>query len=260
MCRYILEARELPILTMIDRINQQLMTRVVNKQDEGEKFSGPICPKISKKLSKFTDLSAECYVLPAGAGVFDVKFRDKEYIVELLNKSCTCRRWNLSGIPCHHAIACMRRERITPNDQVHPCYSVQRFIRAYAHNIMPCRDKSEWANVVNCPNVAPPHYEKKVGRPKKSRRKQPEEKQSKRGGTMMSKHGVVIHCSHCGNPGHNKSGCSWYKAGMPPKKQARKRKRAVPNDSEEDAPVITQVSLIMSFKKGNTLLLNEYYY
>jgi hypothetical protein len=47
---------------------------------------------------------------------------------------------------------------------------------------------------------------------------------------------------------------------MPPKKQARKRKRAVPDDSEEDALVITQVSLIMSFKKGNTLLLNEYYY
>uniref|UniRef100_A0ACD5ZF68 Uncharacterized protein n=1 Tax=Avena sativa TaxID=4498 RepID=A0ACD5ZF68_AVESA len=31
--KYILEARELPILTMIDRINQQMMTRVVKKQD-----------------------------------------------------------------------------------------------------------------------------------------------------------------------------------------------------------------------------------
>ncbi|KAM0915074.1 hypothetical protein ACQ4PT_011100 [Festuca glaucescens] len=238
--KYILEARELPMLTMIDRINQQLMTRVRSKQDEGEKFPGPICPKIATKLTKFVDLAAECYVLPAGSGVFDVRFRDRQYIVELLNRSCTCRIWDLSGIPCHHAIACMRHERITPTDQVHPAYSVQRFRRAYAHNIMPCRDKSEWAIVDNCPKVAPPHYEKKVGRPKKNRRKQPEEKQSKKGGIAMSKHGVIIHCSHCGNPRHNKSGCSWYKAGMPPKKQRRKKHRPMSDDSEEDVPVITQ--------------------
>ncbi|KAM0921562.1 hypothetical protein ACQ4PT_006755 [Festuca glaucescens] len=243
--KYILEARELPVLTMIDKINQQLMTRVCSKQDEGEKFPGPVCPKKklnTTKLTKLVDLAAECYVLPAGSGVFDVRFRDKQYIVELLNRSCTCRRWDLSGIPCHHAIACMRHERISPTDHVHPAYSVQRFRRAYAHNIMPCRDKSEWAVVDNCPQVAPPHYEKKVGRPKKNRRKQPEEKQSKKGGLVMSKHGVIIHCSHCGNPGHNKSGCSWYKAGMPPKKQRIKKSRAMPDDSEEDnVPVITQV-------------------
>jgi hypothetical protein len=242
--RYILEARELPILTMIDRINQQLMTRVCAKQEEGEKFPGPICPKPTCKLNKFVDLAAECYVLPAGEGVFDVRFRDKQYIVELLNKSCTCRRWDISGIPCHHAISCMRHERITPTDLVHPAYSVERFRSAYAHNIMPCRDRSEWAVVNNCPKVAPPHYEKKVGRPKKSRRKQPEEKQSKNGGIVMSKHGVIIHCSHCGNPGHNKSGCSWFKAGMPPKKQRRKKSRAMPDSDDDDVPIITQENLV----------------
>jgi hypothetical protein len=247
--RYILEAREFPVLTMIDRINQQMMTRVCTKQDEGEKFPGPICPKIATKLTKFVDLAAECYVLPAGSGVFDVRFRDKQYIVELLNRSCTCRRWDLSGIPCHHAIACMRHERITRTDHVHPAYSVQRFRRAYAHNIMPCRDKLEWAIVHNCPKVAPPHYEKKVGRPKKNIGKQSEEKQSKKGGIVLSKHGVIIHCSHCGNPGHNKSGFPWYKAGMPPKKQRRKKNSPLLNDSkEEDVPVITQVIMMLAYE------------
>jgi hypothetical protein len=68
--RYILEAREFPVLTMIDRINQQMMTRVCAKQDEGEKFPVPICPKIATKLTKFVDLAAKCYVLPAGSGFF----------------------------------------------------------------------------------------------------------------------------------------------------------------------------------------------
>jgi hypothetical protein len=124
-----------------------------------------------------------------------------------------------------------------------------RFERAYAHNIIPCRDKLEWAIVHNCPKVAPPHYEKKVGRPKKNIGKQSEEKQSKKGGIVLSKHGVIIHCSHCGNPGHNKSGFPWYKAGMPPKKQRRKKNSPLLNDSkEEDVPVITQVIMMLAYE------------
>ncbi|KAM0860697.1 hypothetical protein ACQ4PT_046370 [Festuca glaucescens] len=107
-------------------------------------------------------------------------------------------------------------------------------------NRIAARDKLECSQH-NCPKDAPPHYEKKVGRPKKNRRKQPEEKQSKKGGIVLSKHGVIIHCSHCGNPGHNKSGCSWYKAGMPPKKQRRKKNSPLLDDSEEeDVPIVTR--------------------
>ena len=60
----------------------------------------------------------------------------------------------------------------------------------------------------------------------------------------MSKHGVVIHCSHCGKPGHNKGGCNWAKDGMPPKKQLRRKNITFPSvegSEEDDVPVITQV-------------------
>ena len=49
--KYILDAREMPILSMIMKIKDQLMTRVYNKQkDVHDKWSGPICPKIRKKI------------------------------------------------------------------------------------------------------------------------------------------------------------------------------------------------------------------
>ena len=51
--KYILEARELPILSMLQRIKGQLMTRHYNKQKEMlEQWStsGNVCPKIKKKL------------------------------------------------------------------------------------------------------------------------------------------------------------------------------------------------------------------
>ena len=44
--KYILDAREMPILSMIQRIKCQITTRIYNKQLEAQKWSGVICPKI----------------------------------------------------------------------------------------------------------------------------------------------------------------------------------------------------------------------
>ncbi|KAJ1294792.1 hypothetical protein BS78_01G173800, partial [Paspalum vaginatum] len=61
--------------------------------------------------------------------------------------------------------------------------------------------------------ILPPIYEKKPGRPPKSRRKQPHEVQGKNG-PKLSKHGVVIHCKHCSEANHNAAGCKLKKMGF----------------------------------------------
>jgi len=58
----------------------------------------------------------------------------------------------------------------------------------------------------------------------------------------MSRHGVVIHCRHCGKSGHNKAGCSDAKAGLPPIEEVRKKIKTPSDASAEDEPVITQAS------------------
>ena len=82
----------------------------------------------------------------------------------------------------------------------------------YGSNVWPCKDKIEWEKV-NGPEVLPPVYEKKIGRAPKSRREQPQEVQGKNGPTL-SRHGVVIHCKHCSDAGHNSSGCKYKKMGL----------------------------------------------
>ena len=64
---------------------------------------------------------------PAGHGVFQVNERDNQYIVELATKHSDCRRWDLTGIPCNHAIAFLRHERIPAESVVPTCYSVDSF-------------------------------------------------------------------------------------------------------------------------------------
>uniref|UniRef100_K3ZE85 MULE transposase domain-containing protein n=1 Tax=Setaria italica TaxID=4555 RepID=K3ZE85_SETIT len=64
--KYILEGREMPILSMFERIKQQLMTRYYNKQKElAEQFVSNICSKIRKKVAKNAEFANVCYALPA---------------------------------------------------------------------------------------------------------------------------------------------------------------------------------------------------
>lgn len=211
--KYILNARELPVLSMFEKIKSQLMTRHHNKQKEMvAEMQGEYCPKIRKKVSINAEWANKCYALPAGQGVFQVLVKDYQHIVDINAKSCDCRRWQLTGVPCSHAIACLRHERIAPESVLHACYSVHSFGTAYGFNIWPCKDKLDWEKV-NGPQVMPPLYEKKVGRPPKSRRKQPHEVQG-RNGPKLSKHGVVMHCRHCSEPNHNAGGCKLKKMGF----------------------------------------------
>jgi len=79
--KYILDAREMPILSMFEKIRGQLMTRYYNKQKELEQMQGSVCPKIRKKVLKNSEYANLCFALPAGAGVFQVQSRDYQYRV-----------------------------------------------------------------------------------------------------------------------------------------------------------------------------------
>jgi hypothetical protein len=82
--------------------------------------------------------------------------------------------------------------------------------------VYPCKDKSEWEKTQG-PTILPPHYVKHVGRPTKCRRRAPGEVDAREGGKRITRHGVIMHCSYCGCPDDNISGCKWMKSGqMPP--------------------------------------------
>ena len=110
-----------------------------------------------------------CFASPSGQGVFQVHIKDYQHIVDINARTCDCRMWQLTGVPCCHAISCLRSERIQPESVLANCYFVKAFKNAYGFNIWPCKDKPEWEKV-NGPEVKPPVYQKKVGRPPKSRR------------------------------------------------------------------------------------------
>jgi hypothetical protein len=89
------------------------------------------------------------------------------------------------------------------------------FKKAYENIIYPCKDKREWEDICG-PPILPPLYQKHIGRPSITRRQAPGEVDHRRGGKKITRHGVIMHCSYCGEEDHNKKGCKYLKAGLPP--------------------------------------------
>jgi hypothetical protein len=179
------------------------MLRYFSKRKELEEMCGNICPKIRKKLAKNIDFATNYEALPSLENLFKVKVLRGEYEVRIDKMECTCRAWQLSGIPCRHACAAFRHERIKPESAVHKCYSLDAFRAAYGGAIMPCGDPKMWKKM-NGPEMRPPKFDKQIGRPSKKRRKSPLEEE---GGTRLSRNGIIGHCGVCNEPGHTKRKC-----------------------------------------------------
>lgn len=77
--------------------------------------------------------------------------------------------------------------------------------------------------------------EKKVGRPKRCRRKQPSKIQGKHG-PKLTRHGLVITCSYCKRGNHNSKGCFLKKNSIKPKDYVEEEEQndteAAQNDNE----------------------------
>ena len=142
----------------------------------------------------------------------------------------------MTGIPCSYAISCLRHERISEDSVLPWCYSIEAFSKAYGWNILICNDKSAWKDIGG-PEVKPPVYEKRVGRPRKARRKAAHEVGGPNG-PRLTKHGTIIHCGHYREPGHNSATCARKKSGEPAVKKA---KQPIPTPIQPDQSATVQV-------------------
>ncbi|XP_042012220.1 uncharacterized protein LOC121760647 [Salvia splendens] len=205
---YILEARDQPILTMLEVIRMKLVKRMCFKGKVAHKYTGAICPKIIKKLEKYKELSSNCWATEAGARKYSVDVWEKIYVVDLDARTCSCRQWQLSEIPCQHTIPCILQERKNPEEFVHEYYSLDK--AAYGHVINPLRDIDDYEPTCYLP-VQPPPGKVMRGRKQQRRRKTIDEqvcKVAKDVTKILGNTGQIKgNCSKCGGQGHNIRTC-----------------------------------------------------
>ncbi|XP_020549562.1 uncharacterized protein LOC110011996 [Sesamum indicum] len=213
----ILEAREKPILTMLEWIREYVITRMQQLRDRAERLweGRKLCPRIKKIVDNNLKKAADCIPVKSDDIHYEVQcFDGARYTVDLKEKTCSCRSWDLTGIPCNHAMSAISAQVLDPDDFVHKCYNVDTFCKVYAPAIMPLDGLEMWEKAGYIPPV-PPNFGRKKGRPARARRLEPDEvRKGKKPATIIDKlprqRGKRI-CKFCHQVGHTTKGCKWKK-------------------------------------------------
>lgn len=159
-----------------------------------------ICPNILHRIRVATKDSRVCQAYPSGRGAYEIHDGRSRLPVSLNDRTCACGRWQISGIPCKHAIKAILNEGKDPTAYVSEWFSVARYKEAYSGNIAPVPDQEQWPQNVDLPTLIPPTMKRSVGRPSRNRRR--EEGEQRKG-----KRSTTVTCGKCKGFGHNSATC-----------------------------------------------------
>ena len=89
--------------------------------------------------------------------------------VDLLNKTCDCRVFQLTGIPCSHAIAAIHDSRQQPIHFVSDYFKRDRYLKSYSQPLEAIKGEEYWELKTTDPLLPPDILKQLRGRPKLSK-------------------------------------------------------------------------------------------
>jgi len=184
---------------LVDRLRELIMEKRYIRKKIANEWADGVLPAVKKELNLISNNLKVVKVATSDEHFAEVTLLDdwnnqKRHTVDLKNKSCSCREWQITGKPCKHALAWICSNRgMKIDDFVHEFYSVARFRAAYAGRVEAMTDRSQWPEVDLGFKVYPPFLGRAPGRPKMQRR---------RGGLEKNANKKKVQCSRCKGFGH----------------------------------------------------------
>ncbi|XP_071729440.1 uncharacterized protein [Rutidosis leptorrhynchoides] len=212
--RWLCDARDKPIVTALEYVREYMMKRIANVLTEASKCDGPLTPTATKIFAVVQKEANSCGVMWNGTGQYQVNGpHGFQVVVDMENRTCSCRIWEITGIPCKHVVAVLYDMSENSIDighvenWVHRVYKLETWKEAYAFSIKPVPGRELWTKSSVTTKLLPPKKIKSAGRPKKSRRKSMDEKEEVSVSGKLTRKGKTVKCGHCGQFGHNQRGC-----------------------------------------------------
>nr|GEV81799.1 hypothetical protein [Tanacetum cinerariifolium] len=166
----IVRGRDKPVITLLEYIREYCMKRIVNVQGVIDKCIGPLTPTATRITESIKKEAHLIKVKWNGANKYQVSGSlGDQCVVDVVSMTCSCRKWELTWIPCKHDVAAC------------------------------------WNMALN--DQATPPSETWVGRPKKKRKRSKHEDEPFVKDGKLSRKGRTITCQSCRNTGHNKATC-----------------------------------------------------
>ncbi|XP_010519970.1 PREDICTED: uncharacterized protein LOC104799254 [Tarenaya hassleriana] len=201
---WIAEASGLPIIQMMECIRRQLMTWFNERREISMQWTSILVPSAERRVAEALDLARTYQVLRANEAEFEVISHEGNNIVDIRNRCCLCRGWQLYGLPCAHAVAALLSCRQNVHRFTESCFTVATYRKTYSQTIHPIPDKTLWREFTDGDQKAaevvinPPKSLRPPGRPRKRRVRAEDRGRVKR----------IVHCSRCNQTGHFRTTCA----------------------------------------------------
>lgn len=212
--RFVEEERDLPVVRFITTHQLKLSNLLSRKQSEVAKWGTPVGVKTEMKIKENQRLSVDLnhrHRSSSSSGgsdsssVVEVQENNGDtFEVALDMKSCSCREWEMTGIPCRHACCAVTATNANIYDYVEKCYMKETQERIYSSSMhslpihdMPTLSDPNSLSILLHPPPGVGVDKRPPGRPRKKQQINPPQLPDKR----------KLHCSRCHKAGHNKSTC-----------------------------------------------------
>ncbi|XP_073225566.1 uncharacterized protein [Cicer arietinum] len=186
----VLEYRDKPIITLLEGLKHYITVRIQQILEKAKRAVGGWFPT---------------WHGDDDFNLFSVTNSVHTYTVNLHTKTCACRKWDLTGIPCCHALVCIWHNKADPESSG----SVQlMFLLVQLWYFALYYSASSILVLIIMPSngdpINPPIMRRAPGRPKKNRNKSNDESKCS---NKLPRQFATVKCKNCGKLGHNMRTC-----------------------------------------------------
>ncbi|WCJ35209.1 hypothetical protein M5689_016475 [Euphorbia peplus] len=141
---WISESSGLPIIQMMECIRRQLMTWFNERRETSMWWTSILVPSAARRVAEALKCARTYQVLRANEAEFEVISNEGPNIVDIRNRCCLCRGWQLYGLPCAHAVAALLSCRQNVYRFSESCFTLATYRKTYSQTMHPIPDKTLW--------------------------------------------------------------------------------------------------------------------
>lgn len=211
---WVSDAHEFPITQLLDVLINKMMELIYTRRADSSKWITKLTPSMEEKLKCEISKVSSLQVFLSHDEIYEVHGQSVD-VVDVEHWDCSCRGWQLTGLPCSHAIAVLEFLGRSPYSYCSRYFTVEGYCITYAESVhpIPIMEKSEQSKPSHGTiTVTPPIKRSSLKRLEQSSLSQVaavtkrRRKKKQSGSLELSKR--QFKCSRCKGLGHNKKTCS----------------------------------------------------
>ncbi|XP_024004844.1 uncharacterized protein LOC112081996 [Eutrema salsugineum] len=161
------KARDKALVPMLETIAKLAMVRIAKRSAKAINHQGICTSYVSKYLAELLEDASKCIVQPSTNMQYYLRLHGCAYRVDLTARTCSCRRWQITGIPCEHAYGVMIKKGIEAQHYVCHWFRTEMWRDTYTDGVIPVRGARFWP-VGEEPSIVQPVVPDMPGRNKAS--------------------------------------------------------------------------------------------